>query len=47
MLAYEEWLDLYGGDIQIAYYETGANYDTELEEFCEREYQRYVDNFKE
>jgi len=47
MLTYEEWLDLYGGDIQIAYYETGANYDTEMEEFCEIEYQKYIDNFKE
>jgi hypothetical protein len=47
MLTYEEWLDLNGGDIQITYYETGANYDTELEEFCEKEYQKYIDNFKE
>jgi hypothetical protein len=41
-LGYEKWYEIHGDELRITYYEEGANYDIDYEDWLEARYNKYV-----
>jgi hypothetical protein len=43
-LDYEDWAEEWDGDLWIEYHESGAYYDTDYEDWCEKKYDELREN---